>query len=85
MLFFFFFALSDYLLKYLNKDVTQLASTLSYLHFAKDRADKYPSTAVDPDKTLRYGQHVITCMLNKLNGTYKLMYKFFLVIFVILN
>jgi len=48
-----------YLLKYLNKSKTDLAATLSFLHFAKERADKYPSRAVDDDEELRYGQHVV--------------------------
>jgi len=56
------------LLKYLNKNVTETAITLTMLHYAKATCDKYGSKAADDGTDVRYGKHVIQCLLNKMNG-----------------
>lgn len=61
-----------YLTKYLNKNVTELASTLSLLHYAKQKSDMYPSRAADAGTEDRAGLHVLQILLGRLVGSYEL-------------
>jgi len=61
-----------YLTKYLNKNVTELASTLALLHYAKQRSDMYPSRAADAGTEDRAGVHVLQILLGRLVGSYEL-------------
>jgi hypothetical protein len=61
-----------YLTKYLSKNVTELASTLTFLHFAKKRSDHYPSRADDTGTTERSAVHVLQILLNRLIGSFEL-------------
>jgi hypothetical protein len=57
-----------YIIKYVSKDCTELASCLSVLQYAIDLKRKYPSSARDADTDLRSGKYLLQIMLNKMIG-----------------
>ena len=57
-----------YIGPYINKDGVKLTDALPILEKAREHAQKYPSTADDTGTAKRTLQHVLTRVLNKLNG-----------------
>jgi hypothetical protein len=57
-----------YLVKYITKDSTPLATSLSVVHAAMKDIEAYPSVADDSGQPQRTGQHLLQRILNKLSG-----------------
>jgi hypothetical protein len=57
-----------YIIKYVSKDCTELASCLSILQYAIDLKKKYPSAAKDANTDIRDGKYLLQIMLNKMVG-----------------
>ena len=61
-------AIMYYLVKYILKDKTAIASTLSVIKYALQKQAKYPSRATDKQSEERTGIQLLQIILNKLNG-----------------
>lgn len=59
---------SFYLIKYLAKDGNELANILSLVKAADEQIRRHPSVAEDSGTELRRSQHLITRLLNCVNG-----------------
>jgi hypothetical protein len=61
-------AILFYLIKYITKDATALASTFAVIKYAQDKQREYPSIAEDAGTDKRDGAQFLQIILNKLNG-----------------
>ena len=61
-------AILFYLIKYITKDATALASTFAVIKYAQDKQKEYPSIAEDAGTDKRDGAQFLQIILNKLNG-----------------
>jgi hypothetical protein len=57
-----------YIIKYITKDCTELASSLSVIQYAFDKQKLYPSKAINDNEDLKNGKYLLSIMLNKLVG-----------------
>ena len=55
-----------YIIKYITKDSTELASSLSVIKYALDKQKLYPSKAINSNEDLKNGKYLLSIMLNKL-------------------
>jgi hypothetical protein len=61
-----------YMVEYLNKNKVALRHAAAIVKYALDKMRAHPSTAIDVGTEMRSGQHLLSIILNKLNGLFEL-------------